>query len=80
MSPAVKRFVGAGLMGVGAMMAALCGGCGALFGGGAILGLVTGDDVAVVLQILIAAAILGGLPALVGVWLFTLGRRLTVTP
>lgn len=80
MSAAVTRFVGAGLMGVGAMMAMLCGGYGALFGGGAFLGLVTGDDVSVVLQILIMAAILGGLPALAGVWLFRLGRRLTHTP
>ncbi|MEW5685642.1 MAG: hypothetical protein AB1942_12045 [Pseudomonadota bacterium] len=75
MTSPVRRYLGAGLMAVGALIAALCGSCGALFAGGALLGLANGDDAALVAMILGAAAILGGLPALAGVILFRLGRR-----
>ncbi|PZQ65315.1 MAG: hypothetical protein DI570_02405 [Phenylobacterium zucineum] len=80
MTPQVRRYLGAGLMAVGALVTALCGGCGALFAGGALIGLASGDDAGLATTILAAAAVLGGLPALAGFLLFTLGRRFRNAP
>lgn len=72
---AVQRFFGAALIGVGALMMLLCGGCGALFlVGFAVSSLQSPNHQD--LQMVIIPLIMGGLPALVGLGLYVIGRNL----
>ena len=68
----VTRFFGAALMAVGFLMMLLCGGCGAVF-----LVMFVGDGIAHPNDLAIGIAtplLLGGVPALLGLGLFVVGR------
>jgi len=75
----VQRFFGAALIGVGALMMLLCGGCGALFLVSFLVSAVQSPN-AGGLGMAIFPLVLGGLPALVGLGLFVGGRRLRRPP
>lgn len=70
-----QRFVGALLMAVGGLMAALCGGCGALFVIGGLLSLFSrnAQDGPMLAGM---GLVVGGIPAAMGVGLFIAGRAL----
>lgn len=72
-SPELK-FIGAALMAVGGLIAALCGTCTVLFAGASIMDSFRhpGD----LISILLLVGVVGGLPTLIGVLLFRWGRRL----
>jgi hypothetical protein len=75
----VRRFFGAALIGVGALMMVLCGGCGALFFVGFVIsGLTSSNHEDVGLAIM--PVVLGGVPALIGFGLFAVGRALRRRP
>jgi hypothetical protein len=76
---AVQRFFGGALIGVGALMMALCGGCGALFFIGFLISGLTSSN-SEDLAFVIMPVILGGVPALVGFGLFAGGRALRRAP
>jgi len=76
---AVQRFFANSLMGVGALITVLCGGCTALFlGWGTLNGLLMGighGNIPVGLGLYVfVVLIVGGLPTAVGVGMFFLGR------
>ena len=70
----LARFIGAALMAVGALMALLCGGCGAVF---LVVFLADGlrhpNDLAMGLM---TPLFLGGVPAVLGFAIFSAGRSL----
>jgi hypothetical protein len=71
----VSRFFGAALIAIGFLMMLLCGGCGALFFIGFLIGGLTSsnhEDVGMVIM----PIVLGGLPAGLGWLLFWAGRKL----
>ena len=75
----VRGFFAAMLIGVGLLMMILCGGCGALFFAGFLIGSMTSSNHED-LVMLILPLLLGGLPALVGFGLFAGGRSLGKKP
>jgi len=75
MSDGVTRFVSWALFAVGAMLTLLCGSCTLVFGGGAIAGLLGGDDAGLAGFILALALIVGGIPTAGGVVLLIQGWK-----
>ena len=71
----VRRFFGAALMALGGLMMLLCGGCGALFLVGFLVSAVQSSN-AEAMDMAIISLIIGGLPAVVGLGLFVVGRDL----
>ena len=74
----VRHFVGGALVGVGFMMMALCGGCGAYFFGDLAHSVFWGPQPQNA-GLLLMPVIFGGGPALVGAGLFMIGKRLRRT-
>ncbi len=72
---AVQRFFGAALIGVGVLMMVLCGGCGALFLVSFLVSAVQSPNAGGV-GMAIFPLVMGGLPTLVGLGLFLIGRDL----
>ena len=72
---ATQRFFGALLMGVGGLIALLCGGCGALFVVGGLVTLFTRNpqDAPMIAGM---GLVIGGIPAAFGVGMFLAGRGL----
>jgi hypothetical protein len=70
-----QRFFGALLMGVGGLIAVLCGGCGSLFVIGGILSLFSSNaqDGPMLAGM---GLVVGGVPAAIGVGLFLAGRAM----
>lgn len=71
----VQRFFGAALIGVGALMMLLCGGCGALFLVSFLVSAVQSPNAGGV-GMAIFPLVMGGLPALAGLGLYVVGRNL----
>jgi len=74
-SGSLQRFFGAALIAIGVLMMLLCGGCGALFFIGFLISGVTSsnhEDISMV----IIPLVVGGIPAVVGLGLFVVGRSL----
>ena len=72
---ATRRFFGALLMGIGGLMAALCGGCGALFMVGGLISVFTSNpqDAPMIAGM---GLVVGGVPAAIGFGIFLAGRSL----
>ncbi len=70
-----RRFFGVLLMAIGGLMAALCGGCGALFVFGGLISMFTSNpqDAPLIAGM---GLVVGGVPAAIGVGLFLAGRSL----
>ena len=73
----VARFLGAGLLAIGVLMMVLCGGCGAFF---LLFYLVDGLAHPNDMPMALIPLVVGGVPALIGLGLFALGRSLRRTP
>lgn len=72
-SPELK-FIGAALMAVGGLIAALCGTCTVIFAGATIIDSYRYPGE--LLSILLMVSLIGGLPTLIGALLFRWGRKL----
>jgi len=75
-----ERFTGSLLMACGGLIAGLCGLCTLALGGGSIVAMfyhgLSADNVGGAFSMVLMAAIIGGIPTLIGVWLFWIGRRI----
>lgn len=75
----VARFFGGALVAVGALMMLLCGGCGVLFFLGFLWSGLTSSNHEDVSMVIIPIFV-GGLPAVIGLGLFIVGRALRRGP
>jgi len=75
MSDKVTRFVAGALVAVGGAMVLLCGSCTLMFGGGALVALIRGEDVGLSGLLIATAAIVGGLPTAAGLVLLLNGWK-----
>ena len=71
----LQKFVGAGLMVVGGLIAALCGTCSGLVLYPTRGGLTSDDGAAGALAMLVIVAIIGGIPTMFGLWVANRGWR-----
>lgn len=75
MSNDSRRFAGYAMVTVGGLILLLSGPCTLFFAGSALFSMVTGPQVALAVQILVLALVVGGLPALLGWFLVRGGLR-----
>jgi hypothetical protein len=75
-SDKVSGFIGAAMLGVGALMAVLCGSCTLLTGGDSLVSLVQGKDVGLSWFVLALAVLVGGVPTAAGVLLAVNGWKI----
>lgn len=77
MTKSTKSFAAAAMITAGGLILLLCGPCTLFFAGSALITLVTEQNTALSVQILIMALVVGGLPTLLGWFLLRSGLRRT---